>query len=427
MRLPRSNRATWLFAGLAVLVAIIVAGLAVHELSKPKNTFSAKVPFVTTTATTTTPKKIPVNTFSWPLYGYTNTRTRYFVSATNLNPPLKKVWESGGNALLEFPPSIYGNNMYYIDDSARVKKMNVNNHKIIWLNHVGGLSASTPALDPKRQELYVTVLSTHGTTKGAVDGEMAALSMKTGKILWHFPVPSGTESSPIVVGNSVYFGDQGGTEYSLNVATGHENWSFPTGGSIKAGADYYDGDLFFGNYAGSFYAISAKTGKQVWSESPGGQFYSTPAVAFGEVYTGNNNGAVYAFGVKDGAEAWSHITGGYVYGGPAVADVKGLGPTVYIGSYDGRFYALDAQTGVQRWAYTIPSAGKNSVSGSATIINNTVYFSTVYHVGTWGLNIRSGAKVFYLNDGGYTSAIADPNSVFILGKYNIYKYVPVHP
>jgi outer membrane protein assembly factor BamB len=428
MRLPRSNRVTWIFAALSVVVAVVVAVIAVHELSKPKDTMNASVPFVTTASTpSVTPKKASVNNFSWPVYGYTNTRTRDFTSAKNLNPPFKRLWESGGNALLEFPPTIYGNNMYYIDDSARVKKMNLNNHKVLFTNHIGGLSASTPALDVKRQELYVTVLSVSGTTKGSVDGELAALSMKNLKVLWKFPVPSGTESSPIVIGNSVYFGDQAGTEYSLNVATGHQNWAFPTGGSIKAGADYYHGDLFFGNYAGSFYAVNAKSGKQVWSESPGGQFYSTPAVAFGEVYTGNNNGAVYAFGVKDGTEAWSHVTGGYVYGGPAVTDVKGLGPTVFIGSYDGHFYALNAQNGAPRWEYAIPGEAPVAVSGSATVINNTVYFSTVYHKGTWGLNTRTGAKVFYIADGGYTSAIADPNSVFILGKYNIYKYVSLHP
>jgi outer membrane protein assembly factor BamB len=428
MRLPRSNRTTWLFAGLSVVVAVVVAVIAIHELSKPKSTYHPNVPFVTTPTTTPTPtKKIAVNTFTWPLYGYTNTRTRDFTSAENLNPPLKILWKSGGNALLEFPPAIYGNNMYYIDDAAQVRKMNLNNHKLIFSNHIGGLSASTPALDIKRQEMYVTVLSVNGDQKGDVDGEMAALSMKTGKVLWHFPVPSGTESSPIVIGNSVYFGDQAGTEYSLNVATGHENWAFPTGGSIKAGADYYDGDLFFGNYAGSFYAVNAKSGKQVWSESPGGEFYSTPAVAFGEVYTGNNDGTVYAFGVKTGAEAWSHVTGGYVYGGPAVADVKGLGPTVFIGSYDGHFYALDAQTGNTRWDYPIPGSGDNAVSGSATIVNNTVYFSTVYHRGSWGLNTRTGAKVFYNADGGYTTVVADPNAVFLIGKYNFYKMVPRHP
>ena len=145
-----------------------------------------------------------------------------------------------------------------------------------------GLSASSPALDPKLKMLFVSVLSVKGSTIGAVGGEFAALSMgHHGKILWTFPVPSGTESSPVIVGNSVYFGDQGGTEYSLNIKTGHQNWSFPTGGSIKGGAVYYGGNLYFGNYGGSFYAVNAKTGKQVWARARAGSSTRRPPMPSG--------------------------------------------------------------------------------------------------------------------------------------------------
>ena len=119
--------------------------------------------------------------------------------------------------------------------------------------------------------------------------------MRSGKILWRFPVSSGTESSPMIVGNSVYFGDQGGTLYSLNVGTGTRTGPSGPDGSIKAGPAYYGGNLYFGTYGGSFYAVNAKTGSEVWSASPGGEFYSTPAIGFGHVYVGNKNGDAYAF------------------------------------------------------------------------------------------------------------------------------------
>jgi outer membrane protein assembly factor BamB len=429
MRLPRRNRGTWIFAGISVVVAIVVVGIAIHELSKPSNSVNTKLP-VTIPSTTTTGKlkattKV-VDNFTWPLYGYTLTRTRDFSAASNLNPPFTKEWSFGGNALLEFPPSIYGNSLYFMDDGATVKRVNIKTGKQIWLRHVGTLSASTPALDVSKKMLFVSVLSDTGTAKGSVDGEVAALSMTDrGKILWRYPVPSGTESSPIVVGNSVYFGDQGGTETSLNIMTGKQNWTFSTGGSIKAGADYYDGNLYFGNYAGQFYAVNAKTGKPVWSISPGGEFYSTPSVAYGLVYTGNNDGAAFAFETSNGETKWTRSLGGYVYSAPAVADIPGLGPTVYIGSYDGDFYALNATDGTPRWTYVIPG-DDNAVSGSATVIDNTVYFSTVYHVGSYGLNARTGQKVFYYPDGSYTTVVADPDAVFLMGKYVIYKFVPKH-
>jgi outer membrane protein assembly factor BamB len=428
MRFPRSNRRTWALAGVLVVIAAAVAAYAIHELGKPSNTVNHSVAFQTTT-TNTTPAKTKINNFAVPFYGGQATRTRDFTGAAVLNDPakLKLAWQFGGNALLEFPATIWGNNLYVLDDGATLKRINITTGKKIWERHMGtcsgcGLSASTPSLDVAHKELFVSVLSLKGNSIGAVGGELAAVSMTTGKTLWTRPVPAGTESSPMVVGNSVFFGDQAGTEYSLNIKTGHQNWTFSTGGSIKAGAAYYNGDLFFGNYAGTFYAVNAATGKQVWSDSEGGQFYSTPAVAFDRVYVGNNNGAAYSFGVKDGTVAWSRTLGGYVYSGPAVASIPGLGPTVFIGSYDGDLYALNAVDGSVRWSARVPYSTKPGISGSAVVVNNTVYASSVYSKGSYGFNARTGAKVWSYPDGSYTPVIADQHALFLMGKYVLYKF-----
>ncbi|MCL2418048.1 MAG: PQQ-binding-like beta-propeller repeat protein [Conexibacteraceae bacterium] len=424
-RFPSTHRRAWLFAGLAVIVAIAVGGYAIYEASKPSNSFNAKAPFqapTTTTETNTTPNRGPA--FSWPLYGYTKTRTRFFAAADpNLNPPFHKDWTFGGNALLEFPASIHGADLYFLDDGATAKKVNINSGKQVWLSHVGKQSAATPALDPLTQQLFVPVLSLDSAVINARNGAFAALSMRTGHVEWKVPIPSGTESSPIVVGNSVYFGDQGGTFYSLNIRTGHKNWVFSADGAIKGGADYYNGDLYFGTYGGTFYALNARTGHEVWSQSPGGEFYSTPAIEFGDVYVGNNNGAAYAFVAKNGTTAWTRTLGAYVYSGPAVGDVHGLGPTVYIGSYTGYLYALNAQTGATRWSfYADCHCSSTGISGSATLVGNTVYASTVYSPNTYGVNAVTGKEVFHYPDGSYTSVVATPNAVFLMGKYQIYKF-----
>ncbi len=434
MRFPRSNRRRWALASVLAIVVAAALVYAIVELGKPSKK-PPPVALATTTATTappppppppptittaTTPAKHRVNNFTVAFYGNHRTRDRQFTAIRSLNPPFKLAWQFGGNALLEFPATIWGNNLYLLDDGATVKRVNITTGKQIWAKHMGELSASTPSLDVAHKELFVSILSTTGSTIGSTNGELAAVSMRSGKTLWRFPVPSGTESSPMVVGHSVYFGDQAGTEYSLNIRTGHENWSLSTGGSIKAGADYYDGNLYFGNYAGSFYAVNAKSGNVAWSASPGGEFYSTPAVAYGRVYVGNNDGDAYSFFASNGAIAWTRSLGDYVYSGPAVADTPGLGPTVYIGSYDGDLYALNAFNGSVRWAAGVGGA----ISGSATVVNNTVYVSTVYQKGSYGFNARTGQRVFYFPDGSYTTVLADRNALFLMGKYTLYKFVP---
>ena len=432
MRFPRSRRtrsvlgaAVAAIAAAAVVYAIVSGGTPAKKLAVVPPTTATTPPPTTTTATTTTPTTTtPVrhrpNNFTVAFYGNHRTRTRDFTAIRSLHPPFKLAWAFGGNALLEFPATIWGNNLYLLDDGATVKRVNITTGRQIWLRHVGLLSASTPSLDVKHKELFVSILSLTCGTIGCVDGELAALSMRSGKILWRFPVSSGTESSPMIVGNSVYFGDQAGTFYSLNIRTGRENWSFATNGSIKGGADYWGGNLYFGTYGGSFYAVNARTGHEVWAASPGGQFYSTPAVGFGHVYVGNKNGDAYAFDLRTGAVAWSAGLGYDVYGGPAVADIRGLGPTIYIGSYNAHLYALDAATGGIRWTQSVPSA----ISGSATVVNNTVYVSIVYGKGSYGFNARTGASEFYFPDGSYTTAVADRKALFLMGKYVLYKFVP---
>jgi outer membrane protein assembly factor BamB len=431
MRFPSSINKAWT---LAAVIAAIVAAAAVYAIAASGSP-AKKAAFVqtTTTATATTPtsaarttttappvKRRRIDNFTVAFYGNHRTRTRDFVEAADLNPPFKLAWEFGGNALLEFPATIWGNNLYLIDDGATVKRVNITTGKQIWLRHVGLLSASTPSLDVKRKELFVSILSNSCGTIGCADGEEAALSMRSGKILWTFPVSSGTESSPMIVGNSVYFGDQAGTLYSLNIRTGHENWSFSTNGSIKGAPAYWHGKLYFGTYGGGFYAVDATSGREAWAASPGGQFYSTPAIGFGHVYVGNKNGDAYAFDLDTGAVAWSAGLGSYVYGGPAVADIPGLGPTVYIGSYNANLYALNAATGGVRWSANVGGA----ISGSATVVDNTVYVSTVYYRGSHGFNARTGAPDFYFPDGSYTTVVADRHAVFLMGKYVLYKLVP---
>ena len=90
-------------------------------------------------------------------------------------------------------------------------------------------------------------------------------------------------------------------------------------------------------------------------------------------------------------------TGAYVYASPAVSNAPGLGPTVYVGSYDGSFYALGAQSGRIAWKY---DAG-GVISGSSTIIGNTVYFADLRQRRTYGLGISTGRVVFTWPSGSF--------------------------
>jgi outer membrane protein assembly factor BamB len=430
MSSPGSRR--WLRRGLvAVVVLLVLAGGAVAFVlaHAPRNVSHPNVEFTRPT-TTTKPAQIPVDNFSWPRYGFDAARTHFYSGPNPPEPPLHVGWRFEDYALLEFPPVIYQSALYLVDDDGSAKALNKRTGQKLWETKVGTLAAASPALGISQGLMYVSLLSTNahpGSTPG--NGRFAALSMKTGRVVWSKPIPAGTESSPIAWGNAVYFGDQSGTVYSLNATTGHVNWTYRASGPVKGGPALSNGVLYFGDYSGRAYAVNAATGHQVWAVNTNGadlgfgsgNFYSTPAVAFGRVYMGNTDGRVYSFAQTTGQLAWATATGAYVYASPAVEDTPGLGPTVYLGSYDGNFYAFNAQSGAIRWKH--PAGGK--ISGSATIVGNVVYYSDLGTKTTAGLNVRTGRQVFSFPDGAFNPVVCDDSGTIYLSGYTmLYQMLP---
>ena len=122
-----------------------------------------------------------------------------------------------------------------------------------------------------------------------------------------------------------------------------------------------------------------------------GQFYSTPAVAYGRVYIGSTDGKVYSFGATSGKLRWSQGTGGYVYASPAV-----WRKTVYAGSYSRPLLRLRRGDRRRPWRFR---AGAD-ISGSATIVDGVVYFST-FDERTFALDARTGKLLWTFPDGKY--------------------------
>ncbi len=244
--MPSPGSRRWLRRGLvAVAVLLVLAGGAVafvlahspHNVSHPNVEFTSTTSTTSTTAPPAAPKKkkkaIAVDNFAWPRYGFDAARTHVFDAADPPGPPLRVGWRFQDYALLEFPPVIYQNRLYLVDDNGSAKAIDKRTGHKLWETRVGTLAAASPALGIKQGLMYMPVLSAHGKSPG--DGRFEALSMKTGRIVWSKVIPAGTESSPIAYGNAVYFGDQAGKVYSVNATTGHVNWTYHASSAVKGG------------------------------------------------------------------------------------------------------------------------------------------------------------------------------------------------
>jgi outer membrane protein assembly factor BamB len=442
--MPSLGSRRWLPLGLvaATILLLVIAGAATFVLlHAPGNISNPAVAFTSPTTTQTTPppkpkpKSIVVSHFLWPWFGYDGARTHDFSADSALHPPFRQGWFFDDLGLLEFPPVIYQNTLYLLDDNGWLKAVNKLSGQLIWQHHLGTLAAASPAIDIRNGLVLVPLLSVtpppagHAATPG--NGRLVAVTIATGRTVWSLPLPAGSESSPIVANDTVFFGDQGGTVWAVRAGDGHVDWTYHASGAVKGGPALADGKLYFGDYSGRAYAIEAANGHEVWSVGTSGthfgfgsgEFYSTPAVAYGRVYMGNTDGRVYSFAADSGELAWATSTGGYVYGSPAVATVPGLGPTVYVGSYSGQFYAFNAQSGAVRWS----RAAGGKISGSAVIIGNVVYFSDLGTKKTTGLNIRTGQQVFSFRDGVFNPAVADYGAIYLIGYTSIYEMLPITP
>ncbi|HEX6228082.1 MAG TPA: PQQ-binding-like beta-propeller repeat protein, partial [Solirubrobacterales bacterium] len=376
-------------------------------LKRPPDVHNTAVPFVK-------PKKPPpqpkARTVNWPMFGLNRARTRY-LSAKGVRPPFRKLWRYRGRPLLEFPPIFVGGRLYFIDNSGFVRSLDAHTGKVLWKRRVGRLNASSPAF--ARNRLYIVNL---------VPGHIVKLHARNGRVIWKRPLPGRAESSPVVIGRTVYFGCECGELYAMSTVNGNIRWSTTLGGAIKSAPAFQRGTLYVGDYGGYMNAVDAKTGELKWqsgSLGPGfgasGAFYSTPAVAFGRVYAGNNDARVYSFDRHDGTLAWTYSTGGYAYSGPTVATTKHSPPTVYIGSFDGNVYALDARDGGVRWSR---SAG-GQVVGSLSAVGEIVYAAEFTNETTSGYMMRSGRRVFTYPYGTYTPVISDGRRIYLTGYSSI--------
>jgi outer membrane protein assembly factor BamB len=346
-----------------------------------------------------------------PEYGGSPSRTRY-LPAVDVPPPSgSPAWRYRGKALLEFPPAVARGNVVLTTNRGRILVLNARTGGVKWQKKHTETSyiASSPAILPDQRRVIVS----------GMDGRLVAYELVNGRVAWEYSTGSSPiESSPLVVGETVYVGAWNGRLYAVATRTGRPRWSFPAADDIKGSAAEAGDLIIFGDYSGTVYAVRATDGTEVWRKKLGKRFYGGPAVQDDIAVIGDVGGAVVAFRASTGERLWRHSTGGaFVYSSPAIAN-----GTVFIGSYNGKFEALNLTTGKVRWSFD--TGGR--ISGSATVVGDTVYTSVLARRGepdrTYGLDVATGKKRWTGNDGRYSPAVGAGRTLFIVGRTTLYAY-----
>ncbi len=417
--LSGSRRLLAALAGLVLVLAAAALGGYLYERHRTGSIYHPHARFVPQ-PTPTLPTRGPAR-FAWPLYGYDTAHTRFFPAPARVRPPFKRLWALNEGALLEFPPVIYGNDVFQLADDAVLSAIDKRTGRVIWTRRLGQLSASSPAVTANT--VYVTILS---SGHHASPGRVIALNSADGAVRWWRGLPSPSESSPLIDRGRLFFGSQSGIVYALDDRDGAVLWVYHAAGAVKASPTLSDGVLYFGDYSGHVQAVSEQTGRALWvSSSEGallgsGTFYSTAAVVYGRVFLGNTDGRVYAYDAFTGRLDWAVQTGAYVYASPAVTNAPGIGPTVFLGSYNGTFYALNARTGHISWRFN----AHGRISGSATIVGDIVYFADLGQHVSYGLDISTGHVEFEADTGAFDPVISDGVDIYLTGYSGLFALAP---
>ncbi len=212
-------------------------------------------------------------------------------------------------------------------------------------------------------------------------------------------------SSPVLVGDRLVVGSDGGDVVALDVADGAQDWTFPTGGPVSGSLAFADGTLYVPSEDGTLYALGMD-GTERWRSddlgapldrgpavarrdrlpadqrrepggSPGRRWHAdlgvrdfdttgvtTPSVIDGTVYVGlgleapDEPQALVAVSSSDGSTmwTWSSPAGHQV----AVAAVDH--GTVLVSAKDEGIASLEPVHGQQRWMTPIPDSA--SVGGA---------------------------------------------------------------
>jgi len=201
-------------------------------------------------------------------------------------------------------------------------------------------------------------------------------------IKWQFNTGGRVYSSPVIEGDSVYFGSGDSNFYAVNKDTGKQEWQFETGAAVHSTAAIHGKLVYFASADGNLYALDKNSGKMIWKFASGGEkmyglwdyYLSSPVVESDRIYWGSGDGHLYAIDAPNGDLRWKYKTGDIVHATPVIYKDR-----VFFGGFDGFMYALDKDDGKLSWKFKTVGATyfpKGEIQKAALVEDDVVYFGS---------------------------------------------------
>lgn len=231
---------------------------------------------------------------------------------------------------------------------------------------------------------------------GSKDGYIYSVNTKTKDQIWRYQVGSPILCQIVVYNDMIFFSSKE-IFYTLNINTGEEIWKYDTKAEDryklrKDQWDYHDASpiidnnvAYFGSGSGFVYGLDVLTGKVVWEFKTEKQaaVRSTPLINEGVMYFGDWNGIYYAVDINSKQVKWMLNYSEPFQSSSAIADTS-----IFFGGRDTNIHAVNIVTGQEKWTYKEPEG--SWITGDPIIQDGIVYFPTSDEKKVYAMSISTG-------------------------------------
>jgi outer membrane protein assembly factor BamB len=145
-------------------------------------------------------------------------------------------------------PAVLGDKVFFCTASGVFHAMTIKPLASVWhYAHRG-----------QGEEIHAAAVTDNAVVLATHDKKIVSLAPANGDVAWELPLRARAESSPVIAGDTAYFGTVRGRLQGVDMKTGKESWNLDLGGRFTASPAISDGKLIIGNEDGVLYCIGAK-------------------------------------------------------------------------------------------------------------------------------------------------------------------------
>jgi len=235
----------------------------------------------------------------------------------------------------------------------------------------------------KYQRILTSPISAEGKVFAVdVNGDLSAVSLATGNVLWQKELDDENERSDVGYGGGVAYNNGNlfvtsgfGFLVALDAENGNELWRYSDIIPFRGAPTIDDGRVFAITQDNQLITLSAETGELLWdqvgiAENAGMLGAASPVIDNGTVVTALSSGELVAALAANGRIVWQDALSSSRRLTPlaTLADVDG-NPVIdrgklYAVSHAGRMVAIDMRSGERSWEADIASVGMPWVAGN---------------------------------------------------------------